>query len=54
MESKSLIKGAGALIYSTSTKRYLFLLRDGSRYGGTWALPGGKVDRGEKIGRAHV
>jgi 8-oxo-dGTP pyrophosphatase MutT (NUDIX family) len=52
MESKSLIKGAGALIYSTSTKRYLFLLRDGSRYGGTWALPGGKVDRGETVARA--
>jgi 8-oxo-dGTP pyrophosphatase MutT (NUDIX family) len=37
----------GALIYSCSTKRYLFLLRNGLKNGNTWALPGGKIDAGE-------
>ena len=39
--------GVGALIYSQSTKRYLFLLRNGSKHGGEWGLVGGKIDPGE-------
>lgn len=44
-----MIESTGALIYSIRTKRYLFLLRNGARYSGTWGLPGGKVDRGETV-----
>ena len=43
------IEGVGAFIYSISTKRYLFLLRNSSKYSGTWAMPGGKVDKDESI-----
>lgn len=44
-----LIKAAGALIYSASTDRYLFLLRSADRYADTWGLVGGKVEPGESI-----
>ena len=37
----------GALIYSIRTKRYLFLLRDGYKFAGTWGLVGGKIEAGE-------
>jgi 8-oxo-dGTP pyrophosphatase MutT (NUDIX family) len=44
------IKSAvGALIYSTTTKRYLFLLRDATKYSGSWGLVGGKVETGERV-----
>ena len=46
---KASIVGAGCLFYSLATKRYLFLLRDRSKYSGTWGLPGGKIDTGESI-----
>ena len=39
--------GCGALIYSTSTKRYLFLLRNQKRHAGSWGLVGGGVEAGE-------
>lgn len=42
-------QSCGALIYSKATNRYLFLLRNGSRYAGSWALPGGKVEEGERV-----
>jgi 8-oxo-dGTP pyrophosphatase MutT (NUDIX family) len=45
-------EGVGALIYSRHTKRYLFLLRDGSKYAGTWGLVGGRIDSGELITEA--
>ncbi len=41
--------GAGCLFYSLATKRYLFLLRNRSKYSGTWGLPGGKVEKDESI-----
>lgn len=47
-----MIEGTGALIYSTKTHRYLFLLRNGNKYSGTWGLPGGKIDRGETVAQA--
>jgi len=45
-------QSVGALIYSKKTKRYLFLLRDGSKYSGSWGLAGGKIDNGERITEA--
>jgi 8-oxo-dGTP pyrophosphatase MutT (NUDIX family) len=46
------IEGTGALIYSTSTARFLFVLRTGAGYSGTWALPGGKINKGETVSQA--
>ena len=45
----SYIEGVGTFIYCTSTKRYLFLLRNGDKYDGTWGLAGGKIDPGEHL-----
>lgn len=42
-------QGVGALIYSKSTKRFLFLLRDGTKYAGSWGLVGGKINEGERV-----
>jgi len=46
---KASVVGAGCLFLSLSTKRYLFILRDGAKHSGTWGLPGGKIERGESI-----
>ena len=48
MDSNTLIS-AGALVYSTKTGRYLFLLRNGSSYDSNWGLVGGKLEPGETI-----
>jgi len=40
---------AGAMFFSVSTKRYLFLLRDHSSHSGTWGLPGGKIENNETV-----
>ena len=45
-------EGTGALIYCTSTKRYLFLLRNGVKYNGSWGIVGGKVEAGETVQEA--
>ena len=45
----SLIESVGAFIYCTTTKRYLFLLRNSSKYSGTWGVAGGKIESGESI-----
>lgn len=47
-----MIESVGALIYSTSTKRFLFLLRNGPKFSGTWGLPGGKVEANETVSQA--
>lgn len=39
----------GAMIYCTSTNRYLFLLRNDGRRPDTWGIVGGKVERGETV-----
>ena len=39
----------GALIYCTSTHRYLFLLRNSARHSGHWGIVGGKVESGETV-----
>ena len=49
LEFRPVTQGVGALIYSKKTNRYLFLLRSGSSWSLTWALPGGKVDVGETV-----
>lgn len=47
--AKQLTQGVGALIYAKNTGRSLFLLRSNGSWPLTWALPGGKVDRGETV-----
>jgi 8-oxo-dGTP pyrophosphatase MutT (NUDIX family) len=37
----------GTIFFSTSTQRYLFLLRNKDSHGDTWAFVGGKVESGE-------
>jgi 8-oxo-dGTP pyrophosphatase MutT (NUDIX family) len=44
-----LIEGVGTFIYSVSTRRYLFLLRNTTKYSSTWGLAGGKIDTGEYL-----
>lgn len=48
MES-SAVNAVGVWFYSTSTDRYLYLLRNDSRHPNTWGLPGGKVDGSETL-----
>ena len=43
------IESVGAFIYCTSTKRYLFLLRNKSRHAGSWGIVGGKIEPGETV-----
>jgi len=45
----SAIEGVGTFIYSVATQRYLFLLRNSSKYSGTWGLAGGKIEPGEQL-----
>jgi len=47
MGTDTLKASCGALIYCTSTTRYLFLLRTGGRYPNTWGIVGGKIEAGE-------
>lgn len=47
-----MIEGTGALIYSIRTQRYLFVLRNGSKFSNTWGLPGGKIEQGETVAEA--
>lgn len=44
----------GALIYCTTTDRYLFLLRSMGRYNNTWGIVGGKVDQNENVKQALI
>lgn len=39
--------GVGALFYSQTTHRYLFLLRNGEKHNGSWGLVGGKCENNE-------
>jgi 8-oxo-dGTP pyrophosphatase MutT (NUDIX family) len=47
------LESCGALIYCTTTKRYLFLLRNSpGKYSGTWGLVGGKIESAESVTEA--
>lgn len=48
MEYSSL-KAVGVWFYSVSTQRYLYLMRNDSRYPDHWGLPGGKTEPGESL-----
>jgi 8-oxo-dGTP pyrophosphatase MutT (NUDIX family) len=48
MES-SHINAVGIWLYSQSTQRYLYLLRNDPKHPGAWGLPGGKVEAGETL-----
>lgn len=43
------MRAAGAFIYSSSTRTYLFLLRSDYTYSNTWGLVGGKAENGESM-----
>jgi 8-oxo-dGTP pyrophosphatase MutT (NUDIX family) len=43
------IEGVGTFIYCTTTRRYLFILRDTKKYAGTWGLAGGGIESGEQL-----
>jgi 8-oxo-dGTP pyrophosphatase MutT (NUDIX family) len=51
MES-GIVNAVGVWFYSTSTDRYLYLLRNDPRHQNTWGLPGGKVEDNETLIRA--
>lgn len=44
--------GCGALIFSKSTQRYLFLLRNQKKHAGSWGLVGGGLEPGESPSEA--
>ena len=44
-----IVNAVGVWFHSTTTNRYLYLLRNDPRHPGTWGLPGGKVDPGESL-----
>lgn len=48
MESSS-VASCGALIYCTTTQRYLFLLRNATKHPDHWGLVGGKVEASESV-----
>lgn len=43
------LESVGAFIYCTKTQRYLFLLRNNTKYAGTWGVVGGRVELNEQI-----
>jgi 8-oxo-dGTP diphosphatase len=51
---KEYSEGVGTLIYAKNTKRYLFLLRNKTRYSGSWGIAGGKVEENETVIHALV
>lgn len=42
-------ESVGALIFCQSTNRYLFLLRNGNKFDGTWGISGGKIEQDETV-----
>lgn len=48
MES-SIIKAVGIWFYTTSTGRYLYLMRNDPKHPGSWGLPGGRVELDETL-----
>ena len=48
MESNT-VKAVGVWFYCARTQRYLYLLRNDTKYPDTWGLAGGKVEPGESL-----
>ena len=48
MESR-IVKAVGVWFSSSSTGRYLYLMRNDAKHPNTWGLPGGKVESGETL-----
>lgn len=48
MES-DIIKAVGVWFYCARTQRYLYLMRNDSKYPNTWGLAGGKAEPGENL-----
>jgi 8-oxo-dGTP pyrophosphatase MutT (NUDIX family) len=44
-----IVNAVGVWFRSSATNSYLYLLRNDSKYPGTWGLPGGKVESGESL-----
>ena len=44
-----IVKAVGVWFYCGRTKRYLYLLRNDTKYPDTWGLTGGKVEPGENL-----
>jgi len=44
------IKAVGVWFFCSTTHRYLYLLRNDTKYPNTWGLAGGKVEAGESLG----
>ena len=44
-----IIENCGALIYCTKTNRYLFLLRNSTKYHNSWGIVGGRIEQGESM-----
>lgn len=45
----SSVNAVGVCFYSFDTHRYLYLMRNDSKYPNTWGLPGGKCETGETL-----
>jgi len=43
------MNAVGVWFYSFDTQRYLYLMRNDSKYPNTWGLPGGKAEPGETL-----
>lgn len=43
------MNAVGVWFYSLDTQRYLYLMRNDSKYPGSWGLPGGKAEEGESL-----
>ena len=44
-----IVKAVGVWFYCGRTQRYLYLLRNDTKYPDTWGLAGGKVEPGENL-----
>lgn len=45
----SIVKAVGVWFYSSTTNRYLYLLRNDHKHPGSWGLPGGKIESNESL-----
>lgn len=43
------VKAVGVWFYSSTTNRYLYLLRNDHKHPGSWGLPGGKIESNESL-----